>query len=357
VNVALQRLIAIERSQLGVKEKPAGSNTVKYNTAYYKRKVADKGDAHYYWCAVFQWWCFRTAGIPASIFPKTARVFTLMDWYKKAGRFSRTPAVGSLAIFSFSHIGLVVKVSRDGKVVHTIEGNTDGIGSPTGGMVMLKTRSRQILGYCHPDYARAARLIAKAQAPAPKQAAPKQAVPRQAVPTKTTPAGGSSPMSAPATSPATASVAAKQSVAVRPAPAHTAVQATSVAIPAGRVTVVQFSSATANTGRFWSAPVGAKRGYNLATGGGIFIAEVTVESPGMPADAVMEFRLIEVDPSEQYRTVRLHPPGEVAGAGPSTQHLTTLSSIGPGHHLWLRVTSSQPVVLPSVSAEVVVLGS
>jgi hypothetical protein len=341
VNVALQRLIAVERSQLGVKEKPAGSNTVKYNTAYYGRKVFDHDKEHYYWCVVFQWWCFRKAGIPGAIFPKTARVFTVRDWYKKHGRFDRKPRVGSLAIFSFSHIGLVVKVSHDGKVVHTIEGNTDGHGSPTGGMVMLKTRSRQIQGFCHPDYARAAALIAKAHPAAAKKVA--------AAPVSVGPTAARSTAARAMISPAAAAGAMR--------PAHTAVQASSVPVPADRVTVVQFSSATANTGGFWTPPAGAKRGYNLVTGGGVFIAEIVVESPGLSAGATLEFRLIEVDPADHYRTVKVHPPGEIAGGTASTRHLTTLSSIGPGHHLWLRVSSSQPIVLPSVTAEVVLLAS
>ena len=47
------------RSQIGVKESPAGSNCVRYNTDYYGRAV--RGSA-YPWCVVFQWWCVRAAG-------------------------------------------------------------------------------------------------------------------------------------------------------------------------------------------------------------------------------------------------------------------------------------------------------
>ena len=48
-------LMEIALSQVGVKEIPAGSNDVKYNTWYYGREV--KGDA-YPWCCVFVEWCF-----------------------------------------------------------------------------------------------------------------------------------------------------------------------------------------------------------------------------------------------------------------------------------------------------------
>ena len=91
---------------------------MKYNTAYYGHKVHNVGSTNYAWCVVFQWWCFQKAGIPTSIFPKSANVFAVRDWYKKRGRYSSRPRVGSLAIFSFSHIGLVVKVNRDGDGAH-----------------------------------------------------------------------------------------------------------------------------------------------------------------------------------------------------------------------------------------------
>jgi hypothetical protein len=324
MTTALQRLIAVERSQLGTAERPHGSNNVKYNTAYYGHKVHNVGSTNYAWCVVFQWWCFQKAGIPTSVFPKSANVFAVRDWYKKRGRFTKKPRVGSLAIFSFSHIGLVVKVNHDGSV-HTIEGNTDVRGGRTGGMVMLKTRSRDIEGYCHPNYAK----VAPHPTP-PARPAATAAKPAVVKPSIAKPAPGSRPV-------------------------HTAVQAVAVAVPAGRVTTVQFTSATANTGGFWAAPVGTKRGYNLVTGAGVFIAEVTVESAGLGADAALEFRLVEVDPANHYKTVKAHPPGEVVGPAATTRHTTTLSGIGPGHHLWLQLSCTQPAVLPSVTAEVVLL--
>lgn len=49
------RLIQIAAGQVGVKESPAGSNKVKYNTWFYGQAVS--GSA-YPWCAVFVCWCF-----------------------------------------------------------------------------------------------------------------------------------------------------------------------------------------------------------------------------------------------------------------------------------------------------------
>lgn len=49
------RLVEIAKSQIGVKESPANSNNVKYNTWYYGKAVS--GSA-YPWCCGFVEWCF-----------------------------------------------------------------------------------------------------------------------------------------------------------------------------------------------------------------------------------------------------------------------------------------------------------
>ena len=50
------KVMALARSQIGVREFPMGSNCVKYNNEYYGLEV--RGGA-YPWCCVFQWWLFR----------------------------------------------------------------------------------------------------------------------------------------------------------------------------------------------------------------------------------------------------------------------------------------------------------
>ena len=54
-----EKVLALARAQIGVTEQPAGSNRVKYNTAYYGREVSGAG---YPWCCTFVWWLFRQAG-------------------------------------------------------------------------------------------------------------------------------------------------------------------------------------------------------------------------------------------------------------------------------------------------------
>jgi hypothetical protein len=148
----VKRLIDIEsreKERLDSIQSPLGSNKVKYNTAYYGRQV--EGPA-YKWCVVFQWWCFQKAGIPTSIFPKTAAVFTVRDWFKHPSRNryfppSTMPIPGDLVIFKYSHIGLVEAVHADGRI-SVLEGNKSD-------RVMRVTHRRtdtDIDGYCRPEY-------------------------------------------------------------------------------------------------------------------------------------------------------------------------------------------------------------
>ena len=54
-----EAVLAIAAWQVGVLESPAGSNKVKYNTAFYGREVSGRA---YPWCMAFIWWVFREAG-------------------------------------------------------------------------------------------------------------------------------------------------------------------------------------------------------------------------------------------------------------------------------------------------------
>jgi hypothetical protein len=140
----IQRLKAIEADQLGTARLPLGSNKIKYNTSYYGRVVRGKD---FKWCVVFQWWCFQKAGISTAIFPKSARVFAVRDWYKKRGRFYRKPMVGDLVIYSFSHIGFVEKLLGNNRI-QTIEGNWND-------RVVRRVHradASDISGYCRPEY-------------------------------------------------------------------------------------------------------------------------------------------------------------------------------------------------------------
>ena len=109
-----EAVLAIAAWQAGVLESPAGSNKVKYNTAFYGREVS--GNA-YPWCMAFIWWVFREAGFNLY---KTASCSAFVRRYKA---FSPGQIVtsgfkpGDIVFFDFSggrkkteHVGLVSHV-------------------------------------------------------------------------------------------------------------------------------------------------------------------------------------------------------------------------------------------------------
>ena len=155
-------LIDIALAQLGTKESPAGSNNVKYNTAYYGREVYDGlWDTKFPWCVVFLWWCFREAGAPALFYggDKTASCGTLLGYYRARGQAVTDGDYqpGDLIFYNFQdgsdpeHVGLCE--SFGGATVVSIEGNT-GIGNDAnGGAVMRRSRTLgQIVGAARPRY-------------------------------------------------------------------------------------------------------------------------------------------------------------------------------------------------------------
>lgn len=155
-------LIDIALAQLGTKESPAGSNNVRYNTAYYGREVYDGlWGTKFPWCVVFLWWCFREAGASALFYggDKTASCETLLGYYRARGQAVTDGDYqpGDLIFYNFhggsdpEHVGLCE--SFGGATAISIEGNT-GIGNDAnGGAVMRRSRSpAQIVGAARPQY-------------------------------------------------------------------------------------------------------------------------------------------------------------------------------------------------------------
>lgn len=153
-----QQLLDIARAELGTKESPAGSNNVKYNTAYYGREVYDGlWDTEFPWCVVFLWWCFRQAGAAELFYggSKTASCRQLLSYHKRQAVTDYQP--GDIIFYNFhgkttaEHVGICE--SAGGSSIVTIEGNT-GVGNDAnGGAVMRRTRSLgQIVGAYRPAY-------------------------------------------------------------------------------------------------------------------------------------------------------------------------------------------------------------
>lgn len=147
-------LLSIARAELGVKEFPAGSNKVKYNTWYYGREVS--GDP-YPWCVVFAWWCCAQVGVSLPV--KTASCTALMNAAKKAGMWVTSGYLpGDIVIYDWGgdkvpdHCGIIAQLTGTGYLC--IEGNTAVGNDSNGGQVMERSRAtKTILGAVRPVYA------------------------------------------------------------------------------------------------------------------------------------------------------------------------------------------------------------
>ena len=133
-------------SFVGVKENPAGSNNVIFNTDYYGHPVS--GGA-YPWCVTYGWDIFRMCGASDLFYngQKTASCITVRKWArdekltvdKAAGR------MGDIVLFDWNgndipdHFGFIVAKNANGSY-ETVEGNTSKTSNDNGGSVMRRTR-------------------------------------------------------------------------------------------------------------------------------------------------------------------------------------------------------------------------
>lgn len=146
-------ILKIAKKEIGVKEKPSGSNCVKYNTEYYGKKV--KGSS-YSWCAVFVWWVFKKAKASKLFYDgkKCSYCPTIGDWAiaKKLTVSKASGKPGDIVLFDFNsngtsdHIGIIEKKNSDGTYT-TIEGNTSVTSNDNGGKVMRRKRYISQINY------------------------------------------------------------------------------------------------------------------------------------------------------------------------------------------------------------------
>lgn len=140
----VEKILAAARNEIGVKEYPANSNKVKYNTWYYGKEVSGE---KYPWCAAFQCWLFNQVGMSKLFYDgeKTAYCPALETWARKNNMWKTTGQKGDLILFDFTgkgeagHIGIVEEVNSSQYT--TIEGNTSSSSNSNGGAVERRKRS------------------------------------------------------------------------------------------------------------------------------------------------------------------------------------------------------------------------
>ena len=158
MGVTAKSILEYAISQIGVKESPAGSNKVKYNTWYYGKEVSG---SVYPWCAAFVNYVFYKCNA-SNLFcggSKSAYCPTIENYYKSIGAYysKSNGKPGDLCIMDFgkgraSHIGIVEKKNSNGTYT-VIEGNTSTSSNDNGGCVMRRTRGTGVIrGFCRPKY-------------------------------------------------------------------------------------------------------------------------------------------------------------------------------------------------------------
>lgn len=145
-----EKILAVARGEIGVKESPANSDQVKY--------VYEYGMSPAPWCCAFVWWVFREAGASELFYGggKTAYCPSLKSFHK-AQAVSGDYKPGDIIFFNFAgkknaaHVGICE--SWDGKYITTIDGNTAPNNEANGGAVMRRKRAKKyIVGAYRPAY-------------------------------------------------------------------------------------------------------------------------------------------------------------------------------------------------------------
>ena len=140
------QVLALARKELGYNE---GRN----NDNKYAKQAGHANNQP--WCASFVVAIMRAAGI--TLPSESAYTPAMANGFRKANRWVTKPSPGAVVFFQWprmgriAHVGIVESVRPDGSIV-TIEGNTNGGGSRTGGAVMRHVRRANIAGYGLPAY-------------------------------------------------------------------------------------------------------------------------------------------------------------------------------------------------------------
>lgn len=146
------KLKNILEGEVGYRE--SGTNHQKYSPAVPGLEWSQNQP----WCATFDAWGYLKAGLRPDVdFPVTASCLAGVAWYKKKGRWSSSPKLGSQVFYGpngGTHVEIVIGISSSS--ITTIGGNTSGSLGGTyfnGDGVYKKTVARsnsRIYGYGTP---------------------------------------------------------------------------------------------------------------------------------------------------------------------------------------------------------------
>ena len=167
IKVSLDEVGYIEKASNSNLDSKTGNKGTNNFTKYSRdiNKLGLMGCQGQAWCATSQFWIeVQAAGLEQALknwnMTKTTYVgyncFDTYNAFDNVKKTSKTPKLGCLVIFTFSHMGRVVDIDFNKKTFTTIEGNTSAkTYDRNGGMVAKKTyyfNDPKIKGFCIIDY-------------------------------------------------------------------------------------------------------------------------------------------------------------------------------------------------------------
>ena len=133
----VERLLDIERHEIGVKERPPNTNRGP-RVDQYEATCGIKGEP---WCGCFQNWALDELGYKGPRPPRPASVESWADWAKANHLTVGHADPGDFVCFDWQHDGHPDHIGIVEDWPTTIEGNTSLGNQSNGGEVMRRTRS------------------------------------------------------------------------------------------------------------------------------------------------------------------------------------------------------------------------
>lgn len=174
---SLNKLISLAKSEEGYVEKASDKNLDSKtgnkgtnNYTKYSRDVNNaglRGCQGQAWCATSAFWLdLKTFGVDKALqlwnMNRSNYVgyscFSTYNVFAACGKVGKTPKLGALVIFTFSHMGKVLRIYTQNGITYfdCWEGNTSSnLNDRNGGMVKIKKRRADdstIKGFCYIDY-------------------------------------------------------------------------------------------------------------------------------------------------------------------------------------------------------------
>ncbi|MFD9561528.1 LysM peptidoglycan-binding domain-containing protein [Streptomyces sp. NPDC059994] len=151
----VSQVLTVAKSEVGYRAQRAPGERPSGHQKYSDQVPGLEWSNYQPWCATWVSWVAMRAGV-ANLYPRTASVWTAMQWFKQRSRWSEYPAIGAQVIYGASgstHTGICY--AFDETYIYTYEGNTSLTNDANGNGVMARQRRRRdsyVHGYGLPAF-------------------------------------------------------------------------------------------------------------------------------------------------------------------------------------------------------------